>query len=462
MKRTIFLLFVTLQVVTVFAQSRPNLDSLKQVLHNQKDDSTKIKTLNALCWEYNFYKPDSADYYAQLAFELAKKINSKKAENLGYTFSWASQFVKGNYYRAIEIITKRLKQFEEENNAQGIAGCNESLFNCYRDMGDYKNALLSIMKAKRITDSLGTTGWSIYMNMGNAYERLNQLDSALFYSQRAYELAIAKKVKHSWISHNLGNVLTKLHQYELALVHYRQSLQIALDRNIYKDAMDDCNGIANIFMIRGQNDSVIFYSKEALKFYYSVYYPKGAIEAATKLAQVYKIKNNVDSTLKYFEISSVLKDSIYSQQKIMQVQNLAFAEQQRQAEVNERKSKEEKERRHNLQFAILGIGVISFVILLLLLSTSIIVRTGFIKFLGIVALLLVFEFLNLLAHPYLVKITSDSPFLMLLLLVCIAALLVPIHHRLEKWVTHKLTEKNKRIRLAAAKKTIETLEKKDS
>jgi len=44
-------------------------------------------------------------------------------------------------------------------------------------------------------------------------------------------------------------------------------------------------------------------------------------------------------------------------------------------------------------------------------------------------------------------------------LVCIAALLVPLHHKLEKWATHKLVEKNKQIRLAAAKKTIEELEK---
>ncbi len=29
-------------------------------------------------------------------------------------------------------------------------------------------------------------------------------------------------------------------------------------------------------------------------------------------------------------------------------------------------------------------------------------------------------------------------------LVCIAALLVPLHHKLEKWFTAKLVEKNKR------------------
>jgi hypothetical protein len=48
---------------------------------------------------------------------------------------------------------------------------------------------------------------------------------------------------------------------------------------------------------------------------------------------------------------------------------------------------------------------------------------------------------------------------MLLILVGIAALLIPAHHRLEHWIKHKMVEKNKRIRLAAAKRTIEKLEK---
>jgi hypothetical protein len=49
---------------------------------------------------------------------------------------------------------------------------------------------------------------------------------------------------------------------------------------------------------------------------------------------------------------------------------------------------------------------------------------------------------------------------MLLALVCIAALLVPLHHRMQKWTTTKLVEKNKAIRLANAKKTIAKLEDK--
>jgi hypothetical protein len=48
----------------------------------------------------------------------------------------------------------------------------------------------------------------------------------------------------------------------------------------------------------------------------------------------------------------------------------------------------------------------------------------------------------------------------LLDLFCIAALLVPLHHKLEKWAMHKLVEKNKQVWLDSAKKTVEELEKK--
>jgi hypothetical protein len=43
---------------------------------------------------------------------------------------------------------------------------------------------------------------------------------------------------------------------------------------------------------------------------------------------------------------------------------------------------------------------------------------------------------------------------MFLILIFIAALIVPTHHRLERWMIDRLVQKNKMIRLAEAKKTI--------
>lgn len=460
MRKAFFSLVLFLSAIISNAQDRNRIDSLKQALSIQTEDTLKIKTFESLCWLYNFYNPDTARFYAEECLQLAKKIHSKKGEDVGYLFLWASEFVKGNYYKAMEIITEQLKICEEANDMARVAGWYNALFNCYRDMGNYQECLQSELRAIHIWDSLGHLNYVQYTNLGNAYEKLNQLDSALYYANKVYETEYVKnKGTWTWPAYVLGVIHAKLHNYDLALAYYHQADKLAIHNNNFKDRLDNYNGMAEVFKEKDQIDSVIFYSREALQYYNTVYYPKGAMEATANLAWAYKSKRNTDSTLKYFEFSAALKDSLYSQQKTMQVQNLAFTEQKRQQEADERRVKEKEEQRRNLQYALIGIGLLTFLILFFLLSHSVIVRTGFIKFLGVVALLLVFEFINLFLHPYLTKITNDSPVIMLLILAGIAALLVPLHHRLEKWVTHRLTEKNKRIRLEAAKKTIARLER---
>jgi hypothetical protein len=63
---------------------------------------------------------------------------------------------------------------------------------------------------------------------------------------------------------------------------------------------------------------------------------------------------------------------------------------------------------------------------------------------GLLGLLLLFEFISLFIHPHIADYTNHSPILMLLILVAIAALLVPAHHRLQKFVINKLAHKPQR------------------
>jgi hypothetical protein len=46
-------------------------------------------------------------------------------------------------------------------------------------------------------------------------------------------------------------------------------------------------------------------------------------------------------------------------------------------------------------------------------------------------------------HPFIGHLTHDSPAIMLLILVSIAAFLVPLHHNLEHWVKKKLVPEEK-------------------
>src|SRR6185295_8828168 len=127
--------------------------------------------------------------------------------------------------------------------------------------------------------------------------------------------------------------------------------------------------------------------------------------------------------------------SVFNEQHRNQIQNLSFSQQIKENEEQIKLSEEKQERKQNIQYALIALGIITFIIIFLLLSRRHITNTKLIQFLGVVALLLVFEFLNLLLHPFLESITNHSPVLMLLALVCIAALLVPLHHKLAKWAT---------------------------
>jgi hypothetical protein len=152
------------------------------------------------------------------------------------------------------------------------------------------------------------------------------------------------------------------------------------------------------------------------------------------------------------------KDSLFNLQKTQNIQTVAYREQMRQNDIEIEKTKAEQERKENIQYAILAIGIIIFLLFLLFLSRSIIVKEKWVSFLGVLGLLVVFEFINLLIHPTLELYTKHSPAWMLIVLVAIAAVLIPMHHRLEKKIKQMMVEKNKKIRLDAARRTIEELE----
>ena len=59
-----------------------------------------------------------------------------------------------------------------------------------------------------------------------------------------------------------------------------------------------------------------------------------------------------------------------------------------------------------------------------------------------------------MAASTLERVIHHLPAPVLLALVCIAALLVPLHHKSGYWTRAKLEEKNKQIRLVAATKMI--------
>jgi hypothetical protein len=201
----------------------------------------------------------------------------------------------------------------------------------------------------------------------------------------------------------------------------------------------------------------VVYAKKAIDVVQHTAFSNYSIKPSKLLLDIYR-NNNIDSAFKYSEMYRMANDSLFSAKTIQQTQLMTFEDELRQRELTTERLKAEEQRKQNIQYVLIALGIVTFSILFLLLSRSFITNAKLIEFLGVLALLIVFEFVNLLLHPFLERVTNHTPVFMLSALVCIAALLIPLHHRVEKWSTAKLVEKNKKIRLADAKKTIAKLE----
>ena len=336
------------------------------------------------------------------------------------------------------------------------------LAHTYRDREEWGNA--SKIYSTALDDAIKGKNevikiWPL-MNLGVCYLNTNKLDSALKYLQRAYESSLViNQVDLPYILWNLGSVHSKMGHSGLAVSYFNMAIQMAEKAKKVRQLSLASIGLAEHFLSVNEIDSCIYYLKKGLNIVQHTPFFYMSAKPAKMLADIYE-KSSCDSTLKYANVYKIANDSVFSFKINQQIQMMTFDEDLRQQEMAGEKIKEEEQRKQNIQYALLAFGIITFLIFFLLLSRSIITNTKVIEFLGVIALLIVFEFLNLLLHPFLEKTTNHSPVLMLLALVCVAALLVPLHHRLEKWATAKLVEKNKQIRLAAAKKTIEQLERK--
>ena len=461
MKKIILLLFVILSISYSNAQTG-NRDSIKQLLQNDTEDTSRVLHLADLSFEYSESNPDTTMLLALEALSLARRIGFEKGVAVSLNRVGNAYNSLGNYPKAMEAYLQALKINEKIKNLDGIQRNLSNIGLLYNLQEDYRQALYYYFKAKPLAEQLNNQrSLSIAcVNIAEAYYLLKIYDSATRYAQQAYDTAY--KINYFRIVgnslHRLGTIHFERGQNNSALEHYRLSIPYTIKAKNDLRLSEIFLDIAKVFEKVSQKDSILFYASQSMILAKEKGFIKQVRDAVRFLSFYYRNLKNSDSAFFYQDASIVANNSLFSQQKQRQLQTMAFDEKLRQQEILAADLKDKKKRSNNLQYAGLALGLITFIILFLLLSHSIIANQKLIRFLGVIALLIVFEFINLFIHPYLTHATNDSPLIMLLVMVCIAALLVPVHHRMEKWISHRLVEKNKKIRLDAAKKTIAKLE----
>jgi tetratricopeptide (TPR) repeat protein len=459
----LFCFVVTILLISIgsaFAQ-KMNVDSLIQLIAAEKDNDKKLELTTG------FYTPEinnDPGYPIEIGLKLLRQSQLDKntiEETSAYSFLGHGYRLSGNNIKALDYHHKAIALAEKSGNFSLLSIAKLQVGHIYKDRGEYNKAIQiyqsSSNDAEKGKIELIKT-WPL-ANLGSVYLSINKLDSALMYSQRTYENTLRVKDKNLQMLAflNLAGIHSKMGNAPLAITYYNMAIQENTGTTNTRYLNLVYSSLAEHYQSIQQTDSSELYARKAIAVVNKSPFFYLSSKPAQLLAGIYE-NNNCDSTLKYARLFKTANDSLNSSKANQQILLMTFDEDLRQQEVAAEKIKANEERKQNIQYALIALGIITLLILYLLLSRSFITNTKLIEFFGVVALLIVFEFLNLLLHPFLERITNHSPVLMLLALVCIAALLVPLHHRLQKWATHKLVEKNKQIRLAAAKKTIDKLE----
>ena len=308
---------------------RTNVDSLLQVWsdHNQPDTARLEAMHSIILIEYLFSQPDSAFFYSQLQFNLAKKKGLRKYMANSLNIQGVALSIQGDYYKAIIYHNKSLKIREEIKDQQGIASSYNNIGSIYADQNDYSKAIEyysnSLKIKKKINDKYGIA--NSYSNIGLIYDNLGNYTKAIKHYNTS--LKIHKAINHKQgIAIALGNLgTTYLYQknYNTAIDYFNRALAI-------QEEVEDKRGLANSMMNLGKIHSILgdslsntnatlsksMYAK-ALDFSSRaliVAKQVGAVneirDASMNLYISYKHIGNYNQSLKMYELYTNTKDSI--------------------------------------------------------------------------------------------------------------------------------------------------------
>ncbi|MFN8290531.1 MAG: tetratricopeptide repeat protein [Chitinophagaceae bacterium] len=436
---TVVILFFA--VSSSLQAQKARADSLTRLLEEERTDTGRAKLLWQLASATSTFRPDTALTIAFEGLSLARKAGYTEGESRA-TGILANIFMRiGNYPKALELNIEKLKLEENRNKPENMASVLMNIGVVYALQEEYNKALEYYARADSIIQARDVTilKYNIALNTGDTYDRLNQSDSAFRFYSRSLAIALEKDdgdlVGTSMTG--LGHTYRKLKNYPSALTNYREGIGYLLEAHDDEVLCEATLGLAKLFEEMKRPDSARYYASISLKVARSGGFLSKELEAAEFLTDHYKTVRNIDSAFTYVSYVQGLNDEVNSKDKIRESQIISSNEQFRQLQLEEERAAEKKKRFQQLQMLLIAIFIPGFFLITLILS-RVNVPVRFVRLLGILSLLFLFEYLTLLLHPTVARITHHTPVFEILIFVALAAILIPAHHKLEHWMIHKL------------------------
>ena len=316
--------------------SRKKIAILMEKVNLAKGDSGRIIAMEHIAFFFERLDVDSSLKYYHAALSLARQKSYAWGEARLLAGLSGLMGHQGKYAEAFELLFKSLKIAESINSGYDIARANRRISGVYYELQNYPKAIdylliaLAVDDVNQYKDKVAIDHYAL----GDAYEKINQLDSA------AYHVNIALSQKDllgslmQYVYAIDGHIKQKRRNYEQAAHSYRIGFEEAQLSSDLIGSSQICADFSTLYTELNVKDSAIFYASKGFNYAKEVSYKKGIMINGNLLAELYdSIKPAL--ALKYYKIAATAKDSLFGVTNIQAIQNLLVREDARQRELED-------------------------------------------------------------------------------------------------------------------------------
>lgn len=347
-----------------YAQKHPAIDSLENVLKNDKlSDSLKLTTELALSTQYQFLDFEKSLRHANNAVTLSEKINTPWAKTSSYQNLAFYYTLAGDFSTALEYDNISLQHSLQTRDTSMISAAYNFVGSDYYDIGEYDDAYFYFTQAygiaKKVNDSARMT--IALHNVGCVFKEMEQFERAIDHIKLSRKIshAIGDEYADAYYFYELGDIQLHKQQYDSALISLLASLE-----NASKMAIDELKPkiytkIARTFLLKEDYTSAFTYYDSTYSLYRKtnnqfglaeVYLGRGIvllkqgnydqakiliersqhiahtinarvleIECQKSLYTLAEQQARYDEALKYFKRYKSLEDSLFSQEMLQKL-----------------------------------------------------------------------------------------------------------------------------------------------
>ncbi|TAH22691.1 MAG: hypothetical protein EAZ08_00195 [Cytophagales bacterium] len=352
------------------AKALGDADSLHYALLHTTSDTSKVLILSELSYIYYISNTQKAIDYAQQGIKLAEKI--KYLRGLAYCLNRKGvvYYFLSDQVEAMNIFLKSLAISDSIQDYR-LSGMNLSkIADIHREAGNTERALEEHKKAiqllRKVNDSLQL---NIALNrIALIYQVQKKHEEAISNFKEA--LLIARKIKnYRQIAVALfytGEFYINTNRFDSAAQYFREAYEI---NKIAKNRLLDIGILtyqSQILLKANKSDSAIILANTALRLAKKMSNKYGAKNATYQLYEIYKYSNNSDSSLKYYQLSTELKDSIFNENNSKTIRQLQtnYEAEKHKAEIqkNQREIQEQKTLIKVFVLSLIGIILLVFIL----------------------------------------------------------------------------------------------------